>query len=276
MEYRSILVHLDRSPGSPRRLDVALHVAKRCGAHLQALFAVADPNLPGMGSRHRLAFIAPEAADHEQAFHEITAEHGVASAWQTLVSTSDVGVSQDVIQYARFADLVVAGQYEHETADGSVPDDLVDQIIMRAGTPVLVVPFAGHFSAVGERVLIAWNASREATRAVRDALPLLAQAREVTVLALAAAGVDSRFGEPGIQHLVAQLHRHGVEAQAERLVFDPGAINAADRLLSHLADAGADLLVIGGPGQVAGGARAKRSLTRGILAHMTVPILVSY
>jgi nucleotide-binding universal stress UspA family protein len=276
MEYRTIVVHLDRSPASPRRLEVAMHVAQRCGAHLEAVFAVADPNLPGMGSRHRLAFVAPEAADFEQQFHELTAEAGIPSSWQALVSTTDVGVTQDVILRARFADLVVAGQYEAATADGSVPADLVDQVIVRSGTPVLVVPFAGRFDVVGERVLIAWNASREATRVVRDALPLLSLAREVTVLALAAAGGDSRFGEPGVEHLVALLHRHGIEAQAERLIFDPGAINAADRLLSHLADAGADLLVIGGPGQVGGGAQAKRSLTRKILASMTVPIIVSY
>jgi nucleotide-binding universal stress UspA family protein len=276
MEYRNIVLHLDHSPSSSRRLDVALHLAKRCGAHLQAVFAVADPNLPGMSSRHRLAFVAPEAADLEMRFYEVTAAEGIASAWQTLVLTADVGVTHDVIQLARFADVAIVGQYEPETADGSVPAELADQVILRSGTPVLIVPFAGRFPAVGERVLIAWNASREATRAVRDALPLLAQAQQVTVLALAAAGVENRFGDADVERLLAQLGRHGISAQAERLVFDAGAINAADRLLSHLADAGADLLVIGGPGQVTGGAQARRSLTRQLLAHMTVPMLVSY
>lgn len=276
MEYRNIVVHVNSSPASERRLDLAMRVAERAGSRLEALFAVADSTLRVVSSRHRLALAAPAAADLEQSFYEAAATKGIVATWQTLVADSVAGVSHDVILRARFADLAVLGQFEPATNDGSVPAELVDQVILRSGTPVLVVPYAGSFPVVGEHILIAWNTSREATRAVRDALPLLAGARQVTVLALAPTGDNNRFGDPDVEHLLGYLGRHGVRAQAERLVFDPTAINAADRLLSHLADAGADVLVIGGPGVALGKAQAKRSLTLRVLASLTVPMLVSY
>jgi nucleotide-binding universal stress UspA family protein len=274
--YRTIVVHLDRTPSASTRLDLALSLAERCGAHLHAVFAIADPALPGFGSRHRLVSLVPEAADQEQQFHETTAHRGISSSWRTLVSAAEIGVSQDLILAARFADLIMAGQFEPGVADGMVPPDLVDQLIMRSGAPVLVVPFAGRFTLLDERALVAWNGSREAARALRDALPLLALASHVTILALAPGNEASDPTGEGVSQVLAYLHRHGIAAEADRLIFDPNAINAAERLLSHLADAGAGLLVMGGPGVAMRKAQAKRSLTRQVLSQLTVPMLVSY
>lgn len=276
MGYRNIVVHLDHSPQVRQRLNVAVAVAERTGAHLQAVFAVANANLKVLSSRQRLALAAPAAADLEQEFHEVTGLKAVASDWQMRLSDGDDEVGLEVIRLARFSDLIILGQFDAGAADGSVPADLVDRVILRSGTPVLIVPYSGRFPTVGERILIAWNGSREATRAMRDAVPLLAAALSVTVLALAPAGGESRGGDGEAGDLIAYLNRHGVNAEADRLVFDPSAINPAERLLSHLADCGTDLLVIGGPGLMAGPAQAKRSLTRQVMAQMTVPMLVSY
>ena len=76
--------------------------------------------------------------------------------------------------------------------------------------------------------------------------------------------------------LVTHLSEHGVTATGDRLVFDPSSIEPAERLLSYLADSGADLLVMGAAGQQQGRLAAKRSLTRQVLVRMTVPILLSY
>jgi nucleotide-binding universal stress UspA family protein len=143
---------------------------------------------------------------------------------------------------------------------------------MRSGRPVLVVPFAGTFGAVGKRVIIAWNGSREAARALNDALPMLAGAEEVTVLALSPSRVAARSDAAGSAAIIRHLTAHGVEAAADRLVFKAREIDPAERLLSHLADYGADLLVMGAWPR----AGERNSLTTGVLARTTVPMLLSY
>jgi nucleotide-binding universal stress UspA family protein len=108
---------------------------------------------------------------------------------------------------------------------------------------------------------------------------LLAVADEATVLALAPGAAARRSGvvePPAPDALVGHLTKHGVTANGDRLVFDPSSIEPAERLLSYLADTGADLLVMGAAGQQLGRSAAKRSLTRQVLIKMTVPVLLSY
>ena len=145
---------------------------------------------------------------------------------------------------------------------------------MTSGRPVLAVPYAGDFPVVGERVLVAWNASREAARAVNDALPLLAQAKMVTVLA-----VNPRFGIRGhgdvpAADIALHLARHGVKAEAAHTAS--GDIADSQALLSYAADISADLIVAGAYGH----SRAREvifgGMTRTLLREMTVPVLFSH
>jgi nucleotide-binding universal stress UspA family protein len=137
---------------------------------------------------------------------------------------------------------------------------------------VLIVPRYGVFGTVGERVLIAWNGSREATRAAHDALPLLKRATKVTVLSIDP-DHDSQRRVPSAD-ITLHLARHGVAAEADSTVALDIAVG--DVLLSRAADLGADLIVMGGYGHsrvremVLGGA------TRHLLQHMTVPVLMSH
>ena len=278
MTLRYVLLHLDKSDGSAARADVAISLAKRFGARLAALYAVSDPDVPEVASRNRYLFVERAAGKAQAAFQQHAASFGIEAEWLADIGSNDNEVNRAVVLRARDADLVVLGQYEPAAADGRVPETLVETTILQAGRPVLVVPFAGHFEAIGRRVVIAWNASREVARAVHDALPLLAQAEQVTLLVLADAASDwsSAPAEPATDGILRHLGDHGVRAEVDRLVFDSGSIEPAERLLSHLADAGADLLVMGAAGQQMGRAAAKRSLTRHVLAHMTVPTLLSY
>ena len=279
MMLRYLLVHLDKSEASAVRADVAIALAKRFDARLTALYAVCDPDVPSLASRDRYVFVERAAGKAQAAFRLHVSASGVEADWQADIGASDLQVSRSVVLRSREADLVILGQFDPETADGSVPEALVEHTVLHAGRPVLVVPYAGHFQAFGRRAVVAWNRSREAARAVHDALPLLAVADEVTVLALAPAA-DARGSAvaepPAPDGLVRHLIEHGVTASGERLVFDPSSIEPAERLLSYLADSGADLLVMGAAGQQQGRSAAKRSLTRHILVKMTVPILLSY
>jgi nucleotide-binding universal stress UspA family protein len=279
MTLRHLLVHLDKSEAAAIRADVAIALAKRFDARLTALYAVCDPDVPSLASRNRYVFVERAAGKAQAAFRLHASASGVDVDWQADIGSSDLQVSRSVVLRSREADLVVLGQFDPESADGSVPETLVEHTVLHAGRPVLVVPYAGHFQVFGRRAVVAWNGSREAARAVHDALPLLAVADEVTVLALAPAA-DARGSAvvepPAPDGLVRHLTEHGVTATGDRLVFDPSSIEPAERLLSYLADSGADLLVMGAAGQQQGRSAAKRSLTRQVLVKMTVPILLSY
>ena len=277
MTLRHLLLHLDKSDASGIRADVAIGLAKRFGARITALYAVCDPDVPSLASRNRYVFVERAAGKAEAAFRQHASATGVEVEWQADIGSNDVQVSRAVVLRSRDADMVILGQYDPGTADGSVPEALVEHTVLHAGRPVLVVPHAGHFQAFGRRPVVAWNASREAARAVHDALPLLGFADEVTVLALApVAGRGAATDSPSPDSLVRHLTEHGVKATGDRLVFDPSSIDPAERLLSYFAESAADLLVMGAAGQQLGRSATKRSLTRQVVAKMTVPILLSY
>jgi nucleotide-binding universal stress UspA family protein len=278
MTPRHLLVHLDKSEASAIRADASIDLAKRFGAKLTALYAVCDPDVPSLGSRNRYVFVERAAGKAEAAFRLHANSRDLDVDWIADIGANDIQVSRAVVLRSREMDLVVLGQLDPASADGSVPPSLIEHTVVHAGRPVLVVPAAGRFENLGRRIVIAWNASREASRAVHDALPLLAMADAVTVLAMAPAerrsGTASGFADP--ERLVRHLGEHRIEATADHLLFDPSTIQPVDRLLSYLADSGADLLVMGAPGQQLGRAAARRSLTGQMLAQMTLPLLLAY
>jgi nucleotide-binding universal stress UspA family protein len=132
------------------------------------------------------------------------------------------------------------------------------------------VPHRGTFPRVGGRVLVAWNGAREGARAVEDAMPILEQAREVTVLT-----VDLRSGEAlSVDHLVRLLERHGVNASAQ------GARSSGrptgEVLLSTAMQLGCDLLVMGGYGHSPLREHLFGGVTYWVVEHMTLPVLLSH
>jgi nucleotide-binding universal stress UspA family protein len=185
-----------------------------------------------------------------------------------------VGAESDPALHARYVDLTILGQLDPDRGDAELIRPRPEQVTLASGRPILVVPYAGHFATVGRRVLIGWNATREATRAVNDAMPLLIEADVVTVLTIdAREGPDGHGELPGAD-ISLHLARHGVKATVERTVS--AGISAGDVLLSRAADLGADLLVIGAYGH----SRVRELLlggaTRSILQSMTLPVLMSH
>jgi nucleotide-binding universal stress UspA family protein len=172
-----------------------------------------------------------------------------------------------VVKHAYHADLVVAGQTDPQ-GDLSPILDFPDRIAMASGRPVLVVPYAGRYPEVGRNVVIAWKPGREAARAVFDALPILEQAEQVQILEVSEGG-----GERDTE-LAAALGRHGIKPVLKSSVA--GDIGIGDELLSRLADAGADLLVMGAYGHSRFNELVFGGATRHILQHMTVPTLLSH
>ncbi len=137
-----------------------------------------------------------------------------------------------------------------------------------------MIPYTGTYPRIGRRVLVAWNASREATRAVTDAMPFLEHAGLVTVLTANARTTDMGHGDLPGADIALHLARHGVRAEAAPT--HSGDVDVGEWLLSRAADLEVDLMVMGAYGHsrlrelVMGGA------TRSILQHMTVPVLFSH
>jgi len=134
----------------------------------------------------------------------------------------------------------------------------------------------GSFAHTGRRVIVAWNPNREAVRAVNDAMPILIDADRVVLVTLDPAAEPRRMVEGPVADMIGHLAAHGIDASSERLVYDRGGINPADRLLSHIADEAADLLVMGAFSDQKRQIQSSENLTGHILAHMTVPVLISH
>jgi nucleotide-binding universal stress UspA family protein len=258
MALKEILVHLDHTPGCLARLDVAITLAHKHQAHLTGLYATEStyhsPYRPNA---------APEKKT-ETLFHEKTARAGVAADWLSgTAEESLVEVGERVILQAYYADLVVVGQAEASSGHRFIHEE----VALGSGRPVLIVPSKGEFKTVGERVMVAWRRGKPSSRAINDALPLLKQARQVTVVRVNPQGDF----ENDVENLHAYLERHGIHSLSEKLKADD--ISVGDLLLNQACDLGADLVVMGifPAGRMAGSG----PVARYFLEHMTIPVLMS-
>jgi nucleotide-binding universal stress UspA family protein len=280
MQIKDILVHLDAGPQGLARLDLAGGLARRFNAHLIGLHVVdiALPPIAGAeGAGAALAGLLETMRDEalvlakgvEAAFRERLRRDGLAGEWRLVEGLSP----QQVALHGRYADLIVLGQ---ESPDDGAPaaGAVLEAALFTSGRPVLVVPYAGRFETLGQRVLIGWNAKREAARAVNDALPLIEGAAWATVLVVnPQPGADSHGEDPGAD-IARHLARHGLHVTVERVAAPE--IGADDALLNRAAETGADLIVIGAYGHSRLRELVLGGVTRGLLRHMTVPVLMSH
>jgi nucleotide-binding universal stress UspA family protein len=281
MSYKDLLVVLDSGAASPGRMGLAAALAERFAAHLVGLYVLPVPEAPRHLGYYDPALLDPffrelreksqEVCEKErEAFEHAASLRGLSAEWRAVAD----GPESDPALHARYVDLTIVGQLDPDGGEAELLRPRPEHVTLASGRPILVVPYAGHFETVGRRVLIGWNATREATRAVNDAMPLLRAADVVTVLTIdAREGPDAHGELPGAD-ISLHLARHGVKATIERTVS--AGIPAGDVLLSRAADLGADLLVIGAYGH----SRVRELLlggaTRSILRSMTLPVLMSH
>ena len=138
----------------------------------------------------------------------------------------------------------------------------------------MIVPYAGRFDTVGSNVLVAWNATREAARAVNDAMPILQKAEKVTVLSINPPSEEAGGPVWPAADIALHLARHGVKAEASSTVSHE--IDVGNAILSRAADFGSDLIVMGGYGHSRQREFILGGVTRTLLGHMTVPVIMSH
>lgn len=273
MSLKHLLVHVDASARTSERLDLAIAVAKRFGARLTGLFSESGQLGPSIVARRNPENVARAMAEARAGFEARAAAAGVEGEWWQVEAAEYADVVGWTVRCTRYADLAVFGQHEHQPDGERVPADLVDQVLREGGRPVLVVPSLGHHPDAGKRVLVAWTGSREAARALADAMPFLERAEEVVVLSIQRPSASEGGGKLPPVHVVPHLRAHGIEAKFERVLTDDPSV--ADHVLNRAADVGADLTVMGAhePGGLS--ARPHADTTRDLLRSMTTPLLLS-
>lgn len=305
MSLKDILVCLDPTASGEARLRLAAGLASELHAHLSAAYLlpeqfgsnpIAGTGYDGLGmhapsesadvARGSLvagipAPAAPPAAQGdyarrleltdamEQRFRETSQLDGISGGdWQLFGE----GDSDALLAVMRAADLVI---YPQNSADYRLPSGFApDDFVIAAGRPVLLVPYAGEFAATGRRVLVAWDGSREAARAAHDALPLLQKAELVTLLSVSEREADFEHRRPGLERMLKNYERHGIAVRVEETVR--GDLAIADLLLSRAGDRDADLIVAGAYHHSQLRESLFGGITRDLLDHMTVPVLLSH
>lgn len=276
MALKDILVYADGSAVAPVRLDVATALASSHEAHLAALHIRALPYVmtdiggaaPAMVIEWQEEWSDGQQTAARKAVDDAARRSGVPIEWRLAKGDAESGA----LLHARYFDLVVVSQGAASMEEASMADGLPETIVMGSGRPALIVPRHGKFPVVGERVMVAWNGTREATRAIHDALPVLERAKAVTVME-----VNPKTGSaPRIAgtDIATHLARHGVKVEVSSTVADD--IEVGDAILSRLADLGIDLLVMGAYGHSRLREYAFGGATLHILRHMTVPVFMSH
>jgi nucleotide-binding universal stress UspA family protein len=255
----------------------AISIAQMFDAHVAAVAFAYDPMIPPtiMGGIPA-SMIDEQRAENERAasdalakFDEAARREGV-SFESRIAGASLAGASESFGAMARRFDLSVIAQAE---PDKTTPEELiVEGALFGSGRPVVVVPYIQKTGVKLDRIMVCWDASRAAARAVGDAMPFFKRAKAIDVVIVASERPksDEIPGADIGQHLA----RHGLNVDVKRIVATEGSV--ANTLLSHAADISADFIVMGGYGHSRLREFILGGVTRGILASLTVPALMSH
>lgn len=273
MTYKTIVLHLDTTAHARPRVDLACALAARMASHLVGLAVLSPLSIPGTAPTEVVVDLLSEQWESDRrALEEAGAAFAAQAQAKGLASVEPrfvVGIPEFAVSlHARYADLVIVGQ--GPSSEGGIAEN----VVLNAGRPVLVVPRTQERQSFGERIMVAWNARREATRALTDALPMLRCAKQVDIVTVNAEPKSEGHGDVPGADIALYLARHGVNANV--LATSAAGADVGAWLLSRAADLGADMIVMGAYGHsrlrelVLGGA------TRTVLESMTVPVLMSH
>jgi nucleotide-binding universal stress UspA family protein len=274
---KDIVVNLSVGEKASPAGDYAVSVAAAFDAHLAGIAFLYDPIVPVSGAGYIPAeVIETQERDNEAAtkaalerFTAASARAGVIAEPLTL-SASFAGVGEQFGRIARRFDLSIVGQAEPETS--GVEEIIAESALFESGRPVIIVPYIQKGPLKLDRVMVCWDGSRTATRAIADAMPLLHRCGRVEVVIVA----NERGKKDEIEgaDMGAHLARHGLNVEVNRTAL--GDIDVADVILSHAADAGSDFIVMGGYGHSRLREFVLGGVTRSIMRSMTAPVLMSH
>lgn len=259
LPIRLILVPVDESSAGRIRLDIATHLARANDADLVGVELIGSSK-PASITGH----IDGEHTPLHQMFSSKMAAVGIGYHWR---ETSADG-QDDIIAWSKLADLTVLSRLAEDTP----PLFHAERIGLECGRPILLLPPERPTETIGLNVVVAWDASREAVRALHDAIPLMRDAARVAIVECRA---DlSRRHHPDGAAATAILERHGVQAFSEIRTIGPESVT--DALLDCIRDNGADLLVAGLYHHARFHEYIFGGVSRELLRHCPVPLFVSH
>jgi nucleotide-binding universal stress UspA family protein len=275
---RDLLVHIPSERPQRPVVEAAVSLAVACAAHLDAVsigFEYTNVDLAPDGGAALAAVIEIEQeramarANAALAVFETEARNaGISYGLQPLIGAAAETVAT-VSALARLHDLSIVIQPEPDcdTFDNTIPQE----ILFQSGGPVLLIPYTHKAEFEPKHIGIAWDGSRLAARALRDAAPFLARAQAVTIITVNAAEIPAEISAAALE---AHLARRGLSARSVSMSADRADIQST--ILSFAADSDLDLIVMGGYGHSRLQERILGGVTRGMLQSMTVPTLMSH
>ena len=282
IDPKMVTVFLDASPSGRKRAAHAVSLAQRWGSHLAGVHVV----FAGVTPHPSISYVRGDRAIDQVIIdeRELDAVAEAASVllgkhFRALCAGARVAgefravrrgnAAEDAIFRSLHSDLVIVG---HPEPNGLPEDMSPERILLASGVPLLIVPNAWDGETIGDRILIGWNATRQARRAVSDAMVFLVAAKSVTVLVVDQLGHHLHRGEPGAD-IARHLVRHGVRVDVERVASQGSPI--AQVILGYAARSASDLLVVGAYSHARLRELVLGGTTRTLLARMPVPVLIS-
>jgi len=275
--FKDIIVNLSAGKSGKMVGDYAISVASRLEAHITGVAIAFVPNIQRAGT----AYLSVEKIEALQRDNEAAAETIVE--W-FAAATASAGISAEkrilranmsdaADQFGRIArrfDLAIVGQVE---PDGSPVQAMVcESTLFESGRPMIIVPYIQTAPLKLDRIMVCWDGSRPAARAIADAMPLLKRAGTIEVVSVTSErGKQDEIEGADIGH---HLARHGLKVEVTRITR--GELDVEDVLLSHAADSDADFMVMGGYGHSRLREFVLGGVTRSMLRTMTVPTLMSH
>lgn len=274
--YKDLLIPMLAGEIPEAAVSAACAIARRCGAHVDALVGVSaiTPNALAWaynpaGLQETLhetadAAVAALAARAQARLAQEGVNHGVRRCSSIWLTTAELAAA-----CARYCDLVIMGRGQLD----DMARRLFAGLLSGSGRPVLLVPDTSTVTGTFERVLVAWKSSPQASRAMHDALPFLRQARLVELIEVGEDAQQASLAH-GDEMLLAHLSRHGIEARIIR--HDGFHLHSALPIMQHAAVAGTDLIVAGGYSHSRAREQILGGVTRTLLEQSTCPVLFSH
>jgi nucleotide-binding universal stress UspA family protein len=280
MALKNIGVFVDATPEGEKRADYAATLAHQCRAHLAGIHVVSAgrpehrSDYYVIGEKAIRSSLAWEKAADEAVTINVRRRFEAISAKRDLSAEFRVirrgGPDEDLVLGSLHSDLVVIGQRQLQELPGYLSPE---KLLLASGAPILVVPSGWKSELIGQKILVGWNASREARRAVADALPFLVAAPSVTLLVVDSNERADRHGEEPGADIALYLARHGAHVEVEQVSSRGSPV--ADIILSYAVDHGVDLIVIGAYSHARSVEMVFGGVTRTLLKQSPIPVLMS-
>ena len=277
MSYRTILLSLNEISRADAILDAAARLASAHGSHVIGLYVIPAPMVIAGGPYSGAEIIDTFTKHFEEhakptrtKFEDVMMRNGIAFDWRVVRSHAST-ISQMICDESRATDLVIVSEIDRDATFG-IELGLIEDVVLGSGRPVLVLPRTGGVVPLNE-IICGYNGTKEAARAIHDALPIL-KAAETVRLVWVNPSLDETRGDLAAADMAACLSRHGVRATVDPMPTNME--NPFDALSARARDVGANAIVMGAYGHsrlrefVLGGA------TRQALSTTSLPLVMSH